>query len=682
MAFPPGTQHVGWTVTPYPLAVAGLTVPSEMLYVGHGLAAVNGRGPEPALVVPWLPVDWQSPDWDGRSLEDRPSYSQLSPQARAAYLHWLAGGRRHAEAPVGYAFLFLYGLERRVLHDLAFTPAARDVELPVIARELDRLLGLFGGHALFRRHAAGLRRFIEFLDLSRFDLTGLEPPAPDREDVPVALRLGLNCFAASGRPLPAGWALAWLESRPDHRPRAAAVRCPREFAALLARRYPARFGDGLRVRPHGPDLRVEYRAASAGFDRPVEYRLVGRPDVLDQPAPLRALAALAGECADALDPYARLLARDPDARGSLAAVALLPEELRDSPSGQAGALLDWARSHLGALAAVTVPAERLAELLGGTPAKRDLVTAARVLARAGVGMEPDPRMGGPVQTSGPMVLFQAEEDLDAPTAAYRAAAVLLHLGAAVGAADGEVSAEEKDLLAGHLEQALDLSPGERARLRAHLRWLLTTELRLTGLTRRIEALAAPQRERVAEFLTAVAEADGVVDAAEVRLLRRIRKMLGLDPARVPDAAPRRPAPEAAPSVPAPRPAPEETPGLVRLDASLLAARLAEAAEVAALLGSVFSDEDEPDPPPPPVQEAPVAGLDAAHSALLRALAGREEISRAAWERLAAEARLMPDGALDRLNEAAFEHAGGPVAEGDDPIEIDQRTLEEMLGEMP
>ena len=43
--------------------------------------------------------------------------------------------------------------------------------------------------------------------------------------------------------------------------------------------------------------------------------------------------------------------------------------------------------------------------------------------------------------------------------------------------------------------------------------------------------------------------------------------------------------------------------------------------------------------------------------------------------LAAALGLMTDGALEHLNEAAFDHADGPLTEGDDPLEINPDILE-------
>ncbi|MDX6741145.1 TerB N-terminal domain-containing protein [Actinocorallia sp. A-T 12471] len=688
MAHPGRGTRAGWTVAPRPMEIGGYRLPGELLYWGQGLADAAGGGIEPALVDPWLPVDWRDPDWHGRTLAYWPSYSDLTPQARAAYLSWIGSGRSHPDAPIGYVFLFFYGLERRLLHDLVNSPTAFDAEFPVIAREVDRLLDVYGDNASFRRYAREFRETALTLHLSRFDLTGHPPPPPDRLHVPAALRLGLSGFATAKLPLPANWALAWVRSRPDHAPRTPLTRCAPEFHALFALRYRDRFGDGLILRPRAKDIKAEYRPASPGFRRTLELALPGQPDVFAHAAPLRKAVSLVEECADALDPYSRFLGRRPDGRGSLGAVAVLPPDLPDDHPGEAADLLEWAASYLGGMAMVSVPAEHLvARISAAEPVKKDFVDAARVLDRAGVGMEPDPRMGGPVQTTGRIVLFRAEGPPDAaPSEPYQSAALLLRLGVAMSATDGTVAAEEKALLVAHLEKGLDLTPGERTRLRAHLRWLLTTEPKLTGLTKRVAGLDAGQRERVAGFLAAVAAADGVIDPAEVKLLKRIRKMLGLDPEAVHTslhAAALSPPPASAPVtvraadpvVRHPIPAPEPD-GSVRLDPALLAARLAEAAEVAALLGSVF-EQDEPPAPPAPAAP-PVAGLDAAHSALLRALAGHDVLPRADWEALAAEARLMPDGALDRLNEAALEHTGEPVAEGDDPIEINRYAMGELL----
>jgi uncharacterized tellurite resistance protein B-like protein len=471
---------------------------------------------------------------------------------------------------------------------------------------------------------------------------------------------------------------------------------------LFAIRFDDRHPDGFRVQPSGPDLAVTYRPASGGFHGLSRLVFAGTPDVYDQPLPLRRLKGLAEECSEALDAYSRLIGRDPGMRDGLTGTALLPGELLDLESGPASHFVEWARSRLGGFAMSTVPvSDWLAWVQDAPPAKRDVIALAQILENAGIGLEPDPRFGGPLPRQGSIVLFHAEELLDsAPSQAYQAAMLLVHLGAAVSVADGHVASEEKQLLTGQLEQALDLTAGERRRLRAHLRWLLTTEIRLSGLSRRIDTIDYRQRARLADFVAAIAAADGRIDPAEVAALQRIAKLLGLAPddmegrlqaatAGAPPAAEpvivRQGEPDAGHAVPPPPPSEraDEEPSSLGLDPSVLAARMAEAAEVASLLGSVFGD-DEPPPPPlvkpsdGPAGGVSVAGLDAPHSRLVQELAAKRTLPRSEWEDLALAHRVLPDGALDRINEAAFDRTGEPAVEGEDPLEINHDALGAML----
>ncbi|HEY2700508.1 MAG TPA: TerB N-terminal domain-containing protein, partial [Pseudonocardiaceae bacterium] len=70
--------------------IAGIPVLDGMIYVGTALPADSGGQPDPALIDPTLPVDHHHPDLRGESMDYWPSYSRISPAARAAYLQWLA----------------------------------------------------------------------------------------------------------------------------------------------------------------------------------------------------------------------------------------------------------------------------------------------------------------------------------------------------------------------------------------------------------------------------------------------------------------------------------------------------------------------------------------------------------------------------------------------------------------
>ena len=83
-------------------------------------------------------------------------------------------------------------------------------------------------------------------------------------------------------------------------------------------------------------------------------------------------------------------------------------------------------------------------------------------------------------------------------------------------------------------------------------------------------------------------------------------------------------------------------------------------------------------PPPPATAATAMYLDAAHTGLLRDLGERRAWFRSEVDVLCRRYGLLPDGALDILNEAALDRTGGdPLWEGNDPIRIDPDVAEQM-----
>jgi hypothetical protein len=153
-----------------------------------------------------------------------------------------------------------------------------------------------------------------------------------------------------------------------------------------------------------------------------------------------------------------------------------------------------------------------------------------------------------------------------------------------------------------------------------------------------------------------------------------------------------------------------TPGGVPLDQTTIMQKLAQSAAAATILTAIFdtdpasdldatpsgdpaSDLDAtPSSDPasdldatPSSQVAPqatdtqlVAGLDRAHSLLLRALAARQSWTREEFSAVAAAHGILPDGALDLLNEAAIDAAGAPVVEDDVTLAVNNDVLLELL----
>jgi uncharacterized tellurite resistance protein B-like protein len=117
-----------------------------------------------------------------------------------------------------------------------------------------------------------------------------------------------------------------------------------------------------------------------------------------------------------------------------------------------------------------------------------------------------------------------------------------------------------------------------------------------------------------------------------------------------------------------------------LDPARLAERRAETHEVQAMLAAEFGDNDlsrtTQSLAPAPIEEG-VLGLDARHGNFVLALIKQESWTREDAAGLAATHGLRLDGALEIINEAAFNTWDEALLEGDDPIELNPDTVRRL-----
>ncbi|HKT05295.1 MAG TPA: TerB N-terminal domain-containing protein [Rugosimonospora sp.] len=709
-----------WIPPGQPAAVGPHAIPGGLVYLGRYLPSPAGA--EPALINPELSVAAPPEQGQARGTGPRAAYHLLSPQERGEYLHWLASGRRADVAP-GLVLLFCLGLERRVLLDADTDPAVR-AELPAITAEVRRL------RVRYRDAGPALCRSLDDL-LALLELLaargGVPAATPGGAGLgPMGVRVALARFAAASVPVPVEWARVWVGHHPALRPRSVQQRCPAEFDRLFTLRYQDRHGAGLSPPADVPGIRLRYRPANPGLPTTLVCR-EDLPDVLTEPRCTRALGSLVDSAATALEPYRQWSARFPEGRGSLAAAALLPRELVDVGHGQVGALRVWAERQLDGRPWAVVDAGGFwafwSTAAPDRMARDEAAALLAVLALLDLGVEPDVRFGAPSLTRRPAVLFRLGRPAsDGPGAHFPAAAAIMRCAVAVASAiSAPVPIDPLDargaavLATVHdLATALRLDPGEDLRLIARLGWLLTTRVDIDRLGRHTAPLTAAERQAAGHYLITVAQAvDPAVGPACVAALTRVYRILGLVPDLVfqrlhersvgygvgaAPVFPRSPASAgpggheqdepvvvqvagAAPSGYALPWADEQpVPGGIRLDRATISHKIAESDAAATLLSAIFdAGDDEPAGAGSLTGGAePVATLDPAHSALLRALAARTSWSRDEFAELAAAHGVLPDGALDMLNDVAIEITGVPVVADSDTLAIDDDVLVELL----
>ncbi|MEE5040667.1 TerB N-terminal domain-containing protein [Pseudomonas alliivorans] len=679
------------------ITVAGLTLPDGLIYAGKNDARL--RNIEPSFIDTASAVSSSSVDLQTPGALYLSTYQSLSPESRKGYLQWLAGGRCDPSTDIGYVFMFFQGLERRMLVDTASDAAARE-ELPAIKAEVERLKALYARDASFYNHAY---RLLDYLSMSAIPARMYlnEPPetAVGIHEVPICVRVALGQMATDHYPLNASWAMAWALTDPNISLRTPAVRCPELFQRLFREEYEATFPRGLTLANNKTRLKASYWPLSPRIDTQ-KLSIGDLPDVTATSGTRKKLQIIVEKCAQVLEPFSRYVGRNPEKPYALDGLLRLPTTLWPEHAKQELSALQAGVGHDAILMTLVELTQRFNSI--ETLSRDKVVALAKALEERNIGMEPDVLSGSRTpKAEDNIVLFAAEPEDGTlrATPDYQAAVVTLDLASAVAAADGEANQDEVASLGLHIDSWSHLCVAHRKRLKAHLQIQLLQPPSLASLKKKLEPLRQEDKRTIVCFLAHLAQADGTVTPEEIKLLERVYKALQLDPRSMysdlhgaaansfkgPDVigAPR--SNISAASRTATLSTNRQSGSGIVLDMARVAQLQRETAQVSALLATVFTDEQEEQTPtmtedtPQGVPETGVRlyGLDPEHSAFLRLLVSRSEWSRQELENAASDMELMLDGALEQINDMAFELFNMPISEGDDPVDINPDILSEL-----
>jgi DNA-directed RNA polymerase subunit F len=711
----PASSALQWFGENQQLVVGRFVLEDPLVYSSAGTPA----DVEPSCIDTQLTLGLVDPGQ--RDVPPLGTYGRLDPVSRAAYLHWLANGRRDALAGDRVLMLYFHGLERRILHD------NRDAS--VILRELVRLHDVYRfspafdgfvsrlvGYAFAR---AGLHKIDEPTFRSHF-----EPlrAGDDRQHVAI----GLAWHLETDRPLPASWALrvAKLESKA-----ARSIVFAKAFEPLFKlffKKYQERFGAGMRLRATGVGREVIYIPANSsipgmGLTSRSRARVVVREvsGVDSQFAPVMAIWAA---CLDELSPLAKVLTQGVDVT-SYAAHRALPDVIQCEFVNPAKLLWDelvLTKQRDNGVSLVTVG--QLAEALGFTKRTRLTRNESRALSSAarefGIWIEPDYEITRRIYDWAETVaLHRAQSQSGQPVAArYLAACHLLELGAHVFPGRGQALSPEIDQIMEFVTTKLGLGPVEIQRLDAFRSQFLARTGSLAGVASRLQTLLTDaQREGIGHFLVGVVAARGALNWRGVCALQHAYKILRIDPASLRKTVEdyrlllKQPVEIQAsiaplsPGEPIPSRAETSNPPLC-LNDEMIKKLLRETHDVALMLSQIVYEHpdlesDDEDfapaedsvivasavgslaaksiagdvikPQSPDRWSAPLTvdlvGLDARYGRAVAQLSTRSRWSRAEFEVVARSSNLMPSSLFDVVNEWAIEAFGDMLVEeqGDD-----------------
>ena len=669
-----------WVADPTSLSAGGVLFEGYLVYFGtraRGLQDERHR----SLIDPDLEVS-NGRDPEGSTFSYWPNYSELRPDARRSYLDWLSSGRSNPNTPIGYVFIYFYGLERRLVKDRSVADA------PAIMDELRRLLVIYGHNHSFKSYCLAL------LDMSALLFGNVEDtPTPTLDnryswELSIRLRVYLGKKVAAGQTLDSNDALCWALGHPMLYPRTPVMRCFAEFCELWKIRFVEQFPDGLSVREPKARLNFEYRSASSEFSGTATVDDL--PDVGAISGLIPTFKSLLSSCADELDPLSRFLGRFPAEKESAIAGSLLPEPLRESAGqstfGQFSQFLGTVADRTG-FAEVGV-SEIMAKLgfPDGSQANEKralhLKRLPELFDAAGFGFEPDKRFGPAPGLSEDMTLcvFPAERGgaVIANRPEYLAARAMAEIAALAARADDMVVDAEIESITADLVSFPAISDLDRSRLRAHALAMLANPSKLKAATKRLCELPEKQRQAALSSAVRAVLADQRITPSEVRFLEGLYKALGLSPDEVysrlhSGEVVSKPATKSA--LPSTYSSGRQAAG-TEIDQEKLARLKAETSAVSSMLASIFKEEEAPvkTADENPKAKVEFAGLDAAHSSLLVRLTDAPMESDA-FEAICRNHKLLPSGAIETINDWAFDALDDFVIEEGELICIQEHLIE-------
>lgn len=657
-----------WIPFETPYRFGSLTLPRGGFYVGH-----PGSPPHDVdcAIDPKLDFTLAKPDWLGKGLNYWPRYAKFTPEERGTFLAFLHSPRRAGGVAVGYVFTYIYNLEHRLVRDAVAGLVPSEEGRTII----DELVGVIQAYG---EKSASIGKYVgELLGVAYARFPEHVPSTPTAwADWNAAQRIAFAAAAGRG-PLSAEWAFAWASSHVPAVNSATWSAMLPMVRDLFEQRYTASPLASRELKKPRTKLRINYRWAAFQGARSETIAC----DVADYAAaeslaiPYQAL--LQTVCED-LEAMRRMQRAEVPAGATLAAAPVEIARKAVTPN-----LAKWASTELASIRAkgtLVRRAQDVASALGwiGTAkfGKREATQVAQALQVMGLGMEPDPRFGGATpKPDTELVLFELPPDAArAPSPAYTAAHLMVTAAASLGGIDGHAGGEMESALAG-ISTHFQLSEAERARLSAVVAGSVCKPVRPTAVANKVKTLPETQRHALAAVLVDIALADGHVSPAEIRLLERFYGALSLDPATLHadlhhgslGAKKATAKPAAAPGAAPPAPA--------ALDTDAIAKKLEETARVQSMLADIFVDDTPapasavPDPPP--------ATDDAVHGDALRLVAGQDALERADWDAFCEARGLMPDAALEVLNEWSLERTGEVLLDGDDPLEVNTYARDQL-----
>lgn len=612
----------------------------------------------PHVVSRKLKVDFQSDSADKTSYY--PSYSELNPRQRGAFLKWLETGRSSPTVDLGYVFIYFYGLEHRAVRE-----KLNHLE---IFNELLRLHKIYSSTS--RSFKGYAERLIGWL-IAANPSWNLDELITDKS---LISELG-------DHDIPQSYFSQRLNSQADF--------ARLSFDSLFGECYISKANPGI-VKDEAfilykeklakltrepsvseVDQTIDYTSSSSfWFEESLTVRInrIGNESKF---------SSMIQDVFNELSEYAQA-----KSIGEFHTSFLLPAQLQSYfPDPKVTSL-----KNEFLISKKVIDLDDLANRVGvqikdtyGVVQSRKL---SRVMTNLDLMIEPEFEVTGKSYKSGEKVVVTVKQKFPCKGVSqqrYLKASALFDLGMSIAVSDSKLDEKEAGHVIQHLTQSLKLNEEESFRLMLRKSLIEEGSIKVTGLTKKmIDSLQTKDLKVIGKFLFAIAAMDGQLDKNEVKLLEKNFKKFGLDDGFLGELIKEA---STQPNGPVLLKAGKESkkgsaiPQLkddnaIILDDAALRAAFANTEEVSRILSDVFVEQDIPEMPElsqtvePSAVSAPEMTLKEAHKALLDFLLTKSIWDCSEVEDFCRSLGVMYGSSINVLNEWAEAQYGEPILEDD------------------
>lgn len=265
---------------------------------------------------------------------------------------------------------------------------------------------------------------------------------------------------------------------------------------------------------------------------------------------------------------------------------------------------------------------------------------------------------------------------------FLSALIAVVLAASLLSKGDRLTEQSKQRISGMICARYFLNEHEQCHVAANLDWFFTFPPSNSVLLTILRKSSAKGTRFLRRIMSACADEMGKVDSALVAHLEDVYKLLWLDANLVysdlheGDVADEPVTVRAVQTGPPGEaiPEPDKASG-PKLDASRIAAIRSDTEHVSSVLGQIFDVEEEERVVSAPANQSQLAGLEPKHGTLVLELVAREHWYEAEFEKICASHGLMASGALEIVNEWAFETYDEALLEEHDGYDVSPHIAE-------